>query len=360
LDISVVIPVYNDALNLTRCLAALQQSTLQPLQSIVVDDGSTDDSPAIARQFAASLLHTPRRMGPAAARNRGAAFAKGALIVFLDSDVCVHPDTLGRIHARFAGDSTLDALIGSYDGEPDSPGLVSQYKNLLHHFMHQQSRPGVSTFWTGCGAIRREVFLRMGGFEEFYPCPCIEDIALGYRLRRAGHRIELDTAVQVKHLKRWSVASWLHTDIWRRALPWTRLILRSSTLPDHLNLAVSERIIAVSVLSLTAASAALLGAGHSALAFAALAAAVPIPARFYRFIAAKRGWPFAASIAPLHLAYYLYSCLAFGAGVLLHFLKWRWEPEPPLPSPLLPVGPHIVTAAPAPAVSRSKSPSPGG
>ncbi len=360
MEISVVIPVFNDALSLARCLQALKHSLLQPRECIVVDDGSTDNSPAIARQAGASVVRAHRRMGPAAARNRGAAFAKGGLIVFIDSDVCVHPDTLGRIHARFAGDTTLDALIGSYDDEPDSPGLVSQYKNLLHHFMHQHSRKDASTFWTGCGAIRREVFLRIGGFDESYVRPCIEDIALGHRLRRAGYRIELDTAVQVKHLKHWSVASWLHTDIWRRALPWTRLILRSSTLPDHLNVAVSERIAGISVFSLVGIATALLVSGHWALALAPLAAAVPVSVNFYRFIANKRGWAFAAGVVPLHLAYYVYSCLAFATGVLLHFLKWRWVPEPAFQPAFRALEHHVATAASGHARSRSKSPSPAG
>jgi GT2 family glycosyltransferase len=369
LEISVVIPVFNDALSLARCLHALKHSILQPRECIVVDDGSTDDSPSIARQAGASVIRTPRRMGPAAARNRGAAFAKGGLIVFIDSDVCVHLDTLNRIHSRFAADTTLDALIGSYDDEPDSPGLVSQYKNLLHHFMHQHSRKDASTFWTGCGAIRREVFLRIGGFDECYLRPCIEDIALGHRLRHAGYRIELDTTVQVKHLKRWSLASWLRTDIRHRALPWTRLILRSSSLPDHLNLAVSERIAGITVFSLVAASAALMVSGRFALALAPLAAAVPVRANFYRFIAAKRGWSFAAGVVPLHLAYYVYSCLTFGTGVLLHLLKWRWEPEPAFQSAFrataassqrLTEERQTATAASMRSTARSKSPSPAG
>ncbi len=360
MEISVIIPVFNGALSLARCLQALKHSTLQPRECIVVDDGSTDDSAAVARQAGASLIRTPHRMGPAAARNRGAALAKGGLIVFIDSDVCVHPDTLRRIHSRFAGDTTLDALIGSYDDEPDSPGLVSQYKNLLHHFVHQHSHKNASTFWTGCGAIRREIFLRMGGFDECYVRPCIEDIALGHRLRRAGYRIELDSTIQVKHLKRWSLASWLHTDIWCRALPWTRLILRSSTLPDHLNVAVSERIAGIFVFCLVAAATALLVSGHWALAVAPLAAALPVSANFYRFIAAKRGWGFAAGVVPLHLAYYVYSCLAFGTGVLLHFLKWRWEPEPAFQPAFRAGEPHAATALPRRARSRSKSPSPAG
>ncbi len=270
-------------------------------------------------------------MGPAAARNRGAAYAKGDLLVFIDSDVCVHADTLSLIHARFGSDPGLDALIGSYDNEPDSPGLVSQYKNLLQHFVHQHARRNASTFWTGCGAIRRQLFLRAGGFDERYARPCIEDIALGYRLRRAGHRIGLDPSIQVKHLKRWTLASWLRTDIFHRALPWTRLILRSSSLPDDLNVSVSERFAAVSVLALVLLAAVLLATGPQVLCWVPLLAAVTINVKFYRFIAIQKGWRLAAGVVPLHLAYYIYSALTFVAGALLHVSIWRWQQEPEAP-----------------------------
>ena len=113
--------------------------------------------------------------------------------------------------ARFEADPGLSALFGSYDDTPAAPGIVSQYRNLLHHFVHQQGdfhqgiRP-VHTFWTGCGTIRRDVFLAFGGFDpRLYPRPAIEDIELGYRLTRAGHRIVLARDVLATHMKRWSL-----------------------------------------------------------------------------------------------------------------------------------------------------------
>ena len=121
------------------------------------------------------------------------------------------PGTLDRALARFEADPGLSALFGSYDDAPTAPGVVSQYRNLLHHFVHQQGdfaddvRP-VHTFWTGCGMIRREVFLAFGGFDpRLYPRPAIEDIELGYRLTRAGHRIVLARDVLATHMKRWTL-----------------------------------------------------------------------------------------------------------------------------------------------------------
>ena len=88
-SISVVIPVYNAAGYLRSCLQCLSKSSVCPLECIVVDDGSTDESPRIAEEFGAKLLATGGRRGPAYARNLGAEQAEGEILFFIDSDVCV-------------------------------------------------------------------------------------------------------------------------------------------------------------------------------------------------------------------------------------------------------------------------------
>ena len=154
----------------------------------------------------------------------------------MDSDVCVHPDTLERLRQDFQADPTLDALIGSYDASPASPDFLSQYKNLMHYFVHQHGRQDACTFWSGCGAIRRELFLEHAGFDESYERPAVEDIELGYRLRKAGRKVLLDKGLQVKHLKRWTFWGLVKTDILDRGIPWTELILRDRRMPNDLNL----------------------------------------------------------------------------------------------------------------------------
>ena len=242
LTVSVIIPVFNAEVWLAQCLDALRRSNVAPLECIVVDDACDDASASTAQAAGAAVLRRRYRRGPASARNFGAAHARGDILLFVDADICVHPDTIGRVIERFEADAGLDALIGSYDDAPAAPGFVSQYKNLLQHYVHQHGREQAATFWAGCGAIRREIFLAAGGFDESYTRPSIEDIELGHRLRAAGRRIALDPSVLVKHLKRWTFASMVRSDIFDRALPWTRLIVRSSRLPDDLNLAVSQRL----------------------------------------------------------------------------------------------------------------------
>src|SRR5690606_3376845 len=146
------------------------------------------------------------------------------------------------------------AVFGSYDTEPSAPDFLSQYRNLLHHYVHQKSRSDASTFWSGCGAIKKDVFLEMGGFDRVqFSKPSIEDIELGYRMKRKGHRILLDKGLQVKHLKEWSFWSMLRTDVSRRAVPWSRLMLESGFSPRDLNVSIADRVSAalVGVLSIT-------------------------------------------------------------------------------------------------------------
>jgi len=242
MSVSAIIPVFNAADHLRSCLASLAQWPAGPLELIVVDDGSTDESAEVARSFGATVLSTGGRKGPARARNIGARAAKGEILLFVDSDVCVHADTLERVRRDFRLDPELEALIGSYDSSPASPDFISQYKNLMHSFVHQRSRREACTFWSGCGAIRRDVFLRHAGFDESYARPAIEDIELGYRLRQDGSKMVLDKNLQVTHLKHWTFWNLLKTDVLDRGIPWTELILRDGYMPNDLNLELSQRV----------------------------------------------------------------------------------------------------------------------
>jgi glycosyltransferase involved in cell wall biosynthesis len=242
LRISVVIPVYNSATELDQCLAALSRSKQAPIECIVVDDGSTDDSAGIAARHGVKVLSTRGRYGPARARNIGAKAANGDILLFLDADVSVHPDTLSRITAEFATDLKLVALMGSYDSSPSARDFVSQYRNLLHCFVHHHSKRLATTFWAGCGAIRRQTFLDFCGFNENYRSPSIEDIELGYRLAQANQKVILNADIQVKHLKHWNLRGMIKADFFYRALPWSELSLRSGVMPNDLNLCISQRI----------------------------------------------------------------------------------------------------------------------
>lgn len=359
--LSVIIPVKNGGLAFQRCLAALKSSTTSDYELIVVDDGSSDDSASVASALATRLLTTAltdhqspvaahqlpdanpqsptlhpasfslqASSGPAVARNLGARAARGEVLFFVDADIAVRPDTVERVVRAFAADADLVAAFGSYDEHPADPGFLSQYKNLFHHYIHQHARTAASTFWAGCGAMRRAAFLAVFGFDEVnYRWPSIEDIELGYRLSRRGAKIRLFKDWQVTHLKRWTFGHLLRSDIFNRGVPWTRLLwretLRSATdrgarpfLKD-LNLQTSNRVSVVCVYLLAAT---LLGAALHVLSLAAsvlLAVALLWLNRdLYIFFARRRGWAFAVQAVFFHWLYYLYNGVSFALGTLAY------------------------------------------
>ncbi len=330
-SLTVIIPVRNSARHLTQCLAALRCSTLTDFECIVVDDGSTDDSADVARSLECVVMSTRGPEGPAAARNLGARAARTELLFFLDADVCVHPDTLERIVRRFAGDPALDAVIGSYDEDPADRGFISQYKNLMGCYFHQRARRDASTFWGACGGIRRSAMLEFGGFDERYTRPCIEDVDLGRRMIAAGRRLALDPHIRVKHLKGWTLGRLIKTDIFDRALPWTRLILREHRIPNDLNLHHRERMSVILTWAAILSLAACVDRPLFLIPFAtSLAATLVLQRDFWRFFAARRGWGFAIAAMPMHLLYFSYSGLAFAAGLLMHLVGVR-APEAQAP-----------------------------
>ena len=306
--ISVVIPAYNAASTLQACLKALQRSEYRDFECMVVDDGSTDDSAALAAAHGVRLASTKKRCGPGCARNLGARMSSGDILLFLDADVAIQPDTLSRIAQAFKAPA-LDALIGSYDQDPAAPNFLSQYKNLMHCFVHQHAKRRASTFWTGCGAIRRSIFLAAGGFDEHQLRPSIEDIKLGAVLIRAGRRIELDPTLMVKHLKRWTLASLLKTDFLDRAIPWTMLMLGERHMPNDLNVQWSQRLCVLLIyLALP------LAFFYWPASLTAVVVVIALNAPFYRFLSDRRGRLFALRAIPLHLAYFVYSGAGFAIG----------------------------------------------
>jgi cellulose synthase/poly-beta-1,6-N-acetylglucosamine synthase-like glycosyltransferase len=321
--ISVVVPVYNGGEPFRQCLRSLTALNPSPIEVIVVADGDTDGSWQMAEELGAQVIRLPTSSGgPARPRNIGALQAKGDCLFFVDADVCVSPNTVGQVVGTFQRNPDLTALIGSYDDTPAAQNFLSQYKNLFHHYVHQHAQMDASTFWGACGAIRREIFLEIGGFDEKYHRPSIEDIELGYRLKKAGHRIQLCKDIKVKHLKRWGIFSMLKADFFYRAIPWTELILRDRRFTNDLNIRHSERLCVVLTYGLVGT---LLGAiwWVPLLSVAALimVVLVVINAPLYRFFLIKRGLRFALQSIPWHWLYYLYSGLAFAIGLARHIFR---------------------------------------
>ncbi len=314
-DVTIIVPVGGAAPSWSRSAASLARLDPPPGEIIAVIDGANEALARQAAEIGARVILLEKRSGPAKARNRGVEVADGEILFFLDSDIEVPPRLVAQIVALFNADPRMAAVIGSYDDAPGDPAFLSQYRNLLHHYVHQTGREEASTFWSGCGAIRRQAFDDVSGFDENYPVPSIEDIELGARLRRAGHTLRLAKNLQVKHLKRWRLLDMLRTDLLRRAVPWTELMLREGEIVNDLNVKTRDRL---SVALAFFAPMAILAGGiwWPALGLGAAAAVgvVGLNAKFFRFLGKKRGRLFALRAVPFYWAYLVTCGLGFALG----------------------------------------------
>jgi GT2 family glycosyltransferase len=296
--LTAIVPATDSPPTLAACLEAIRAADEAPDEVIVIEQGD----------------------GPAGARNVGARRATGEILVFVDADVLPHRDAFARIRRAFAERHDLAALFGSYDDSPAAPGAVSAFRNLLHHHVHQLGAGGATTFWAGLGAIRREAFAAVGGFDaERYPQASIEDIDLGTRLAARGAWIELDPRIQGTHLKHWTLASMIETDFLRRGVPWVELLLRQEHSTPVLNLGWRHRASALA--SLLAAVA--IVRGRLRLAAAALVALAALNASFYSLLARRRGPAEAVLGVGLHAVHHLTGVASVPVGVAAYARNQR-------------------------------------
>ncbi len=223
--LSVVIPTHNGEATLAACLESLQASSLLPAEVIVVDDASTDGTAEIARRFGCRIVGLDKNLGAARAKNCGAAIATGDILFFTDDDVSVSRDALAHLIENFDNPQVV-GVVGLLDRKVPFDGFASHFKNLWMRFTYAKvPRERIGLFYTSVAAMRREVFLQLGGFDENYRGASIaEDTEFGQRAWAAGHRIVLDPRAVVTHCKEYTPREVLATDFLRaRALMLLRL-----------------------------------------------------------------------------------------------------------------------------------------
>lgn len=233
--VSVIIPAHNAEATLPASLASVFGSRGVGYEVLVVNDASTDATEAIARRFPCRVVSLEQNIMSANCRNLGAELATGGILVFFDADQLMTPDTLRQYAEALDAHPEADAVVGSLAPDTPMPGFFSRFKNFQHHHTHQTAEVEGATLASGLVAIRRSVFLALGGFEPAFAGASIEDIALGYRMRRAGHRIRFTPHIQIVHLKSYSLRSMVRSDVLHRAIPWTGLMLRERIFRSDLN-----------------------------------------------------------------------------------------------------------------------------
>ena len=333
--LSVIVPAGGDTSGLVEALAALASSSLprSSWELIVVDDCSGASVADQAAPFADVIVRlTGRPNGPAYARNRGVEVASGDIVVFVDADIRVHRDTLELFSEAFLADPGVAAVFGSHDGNPPDGGVVTRYCDLMTLFRHRAIVGDTDRFWADCGAIRREVFLAVGGYDEwFFSRPQIEALELGWRLRSKGHRIVIRPDIQVTHLKRWTLGGWIRAEVTDRAVPSNRLWGSPGRLARR-HPWRSDRVgSALAWLATLSGAVWVVGGGGTPAAFVALGAALAlllIDLEIYWFIGGRSGILLAVQAVPLHFLHHLAWGVGSAFGRLLRHSIGEPQPSP--------------------------------
>jgi len=166
---------------------------------VVVDDGSTDGSYGLAKGFPCKVVRLQKNSGPAVARNTGVENSSGGVLVFVDVDTEMKEDALEFIDKTLKEHPRLYGVIGLPLKKSLRGGIAPSYIALENYFTLASAKTlYTSYFTTQIGAIKREVFERLGGFDTRYRTPDIEDIEFGTRLMN-GNKIFINKHVFVDH-----------------------------------------------------------------------------------------------------------------------------------------------------------------
>ena len=297
--LSVIVPATDRPPTLQRCVQAIR--------------------PGLRSDDELRVVTEPASCHPSVARNLGVRDSSADVLVFVDADVELEADALARLRSAFEEDASLAAAFGSYNDAPGDDGVVSAFRNLLHHHVHQESAGEATTFWTGLGAVRRSAFDAVGGFDP--DLRYLEDVDFGMRLAANGYRIVLRPEIQGTHLKQWGLSQMVYTDFVGRAIPWVSLLLRHRHSTKALNLGWRHRL---SALAATIGVLALVR-GRLRASLVAAGSLVALNWRFYALLRRRLGLFAALLGVPLHALHHVVGVAAVPVAVVRYVLGRRAE-----------------------------------
>ncbi|MGH7034240.1 MAG: glycosyltransferase, partial [Stellaceae bacterium] len=199
---------YNAERTLAPCLESLAKLTYPDYEVIVVNDGSTDGSLAIAERFGYCRIISQPNKGLSVARNVGAQNATGEIIAYTDSDCVADPDWLAYLVAKMEV-SDLAACGGPNFPPPEDslvPAAVAVSPGGPTHVLLSDD---VAEHIAGCNmAFRRDALLRLGGFDPIYRAAG-DDVDICWRFQDAGYTIGFSPAAVVWHFRRNTVKAYI-------------------------------------------------------------------------------------------------------------------------------------------------------
>jgi GT2 family glycosyltransferase len=198
-SVSIIIPTFNGASRIRDCLdALLRQAAQQNAEILVVNDGSTDNTVEVVQCYSSVCLVSQTNAGPAAARNRGVAEARGAIILFTDDDCVPTPDWLGAMLEPFE-DVEIIGAKGVYHTHQKS--LIARFVQIEYEDRYRlmMNFAYIDFVDTYSSAFRRERFLEMTGYDTSFPVACAEDVELSYRMSARGWKMKFVPKAIVYH-----------------------------------------------------------------------------------------------------------------------------------------------------------------
>lgn len=212
-----IIPNYNGAVTVGKCLEAAFSSSHDSFEVIVVDDCSNDDSVEIIRRFPCRLIRLPEHAGAAAARNIGAQQSEGEILFFTDSDCLLQPDTLLMADSAITGREDR-VFGGTYTKVPYDKDFFSAFQSAFINYS-ETKRSEADYIASHAMVMSRGLFIKSRGFPVDF-LPIIEDVEFSHRLRRSGTTLEMVPGIVVQHIFRFSFLRSI-VNAFRKSKYWT-------------------------------------------------------------------------------------------------------------------------------------------
>lgn len=218
--ISVIVPAKDAAASIGACLKALSsQEGYQrdrDYEVILVDDGSTDRTAEIGKEFGIRVI-SQANAGPAAARNKGVAHAQGDLILFTDADCIPTAGWMAKMVEPFQ-DASVVGVKGAYLCREKKGVARFVQQEFEYKYQALTQLPKIDFIDTYSAAYRKHIFLENGGFDTRFPVPSVEDQEFSFRLARKGYTLIFAKEARVFHShdlsiwqyirRKWGIGYW--------------------------------------------------------------------------------------------------------------------------------------------------------
>jgi glycosyltransferase involved in cell wall biosynthesis len=229
--ISIIIPTYNASNFMPNLLDSIFNNKVEDMEVIIVDDCSKDDTLKIVKNYPVKVIELKKNGGPARARNIGVEAARGDIIFFLDSDVIVMDGTVKEVENYFKDNPSAQCVIGVCATEPLNKGFVPTYMAMFEYIhLVDTDDHKVSVFAPRCGAIKKDFFRKVGGYDESYKGADVEDFELARRINKEDCII-LNPKMLVRHqfVNNFEEAV---RNYFKRAVMWIHLFIKEKQLDN--------------------------------------------------------------------------------------------------------------------------------